>query len=192
MAAFADCNQPNGAGEVGLKIVEFPFQAYHNLRLDSANPAHREAVRAVYALDLPLDANRIQESADATAYWLSPDEWLIRCSDAEAQKISELKQRLDGEHIAATDISSGMTHLRLAGDAVEAVLRQGTAFDLHPGVFASGQCAQTAMAHSNVLFARPGDMENVIDLLVRRSFADHIMAFLQDAAHDYGFSLSRN
>ena len=61
--------------------------------------------------------------------------------------------------------------------------------DLHPRVFGEGACTQTMIAHTNVLLipVRDPDRDEALDIVVRRSFADHLTRWLMDAAAEGGY-----
>ena len=68
------------------------------------------------------------------------------------------------------------------------VLREGCSLDFHPRVFRPGLCAQTTVAKAGVLIYYV-DQEPTIDLIVRRSFAEYLALWLQDAALECGFTM---
>ena len=80
--------------------------------------------------------------------------------------------------------------MRIEGERAREVLNQGCTLDLHQRVFQVGQCAQSLLAHVPVLISRNSDNGNAIcrfDLVVRRSYADHLVRWLVDAAREIGF-----
>ncbi|KAA3631207.1 MAG: sarcosine oxidase subunit gamma [Proteobacteria bacterium] len=186
--AFEAAQAP--AGEpAGVEFMEYPFQGYHNLRCDARELA--PAVSDVLGVSFPPPANRFVAADDIVVYWLGPDEWLIRTpSEYDARVVGKLSERLHGERYALTDISSGMTHIAVSGRSAEDVLRQGTPLDLHPRSFGDGCCAQTVLGKTHVLLGRRPEDDGV-DVFVRRSFADYLLRFLFDAAHDNGYRFCR-
>ena len=103
--------------------------------------------------------------------------------------IQDLEDSLSGLHIAITDLTGGQSLLGIGGRQSRDVLSAACTLDLHADAFAQGSCAQTILAHSNVLitpaFQSSGDC--VFEVLVRRSYADHLIRWLMDAAHEDGF-----
>ena len=83
------------------------------------------------------------------------------------------------------DISAGQTIIRLSGPSTLDVLARGCALDLHPSVFPPGACAQTLLARAQALLIAVDDTPT-IDIIVRRSFAPYLAAWLQDSAHQFG------
>ncbi len=191
LAAFDDEEQLVDE-HAGVALIEHPFQGYLNLRLDPANDVLGGAVANVLGVALPAVPNRTAQGDGVVVYWLGPDEWLLRTPSEDDMTVFGALSGALGDHWhALTDISGGMTHIAVGGEAAAAVLAQGVTIDLHPKVFPAGHCAQTVMARSNVLIAPTGDAGNAFDVFVRRSFADHVLTFLRDAAHDVGYRFSR-
>lgn len=177
-------------GAVGVDIVETRFEGYLNLRLDPADAELAAAAAEVLGIALPTAPNTVVEGAGVTIYWLGPDEWLLRTPSEDDRRLAgNLEERLGGRWYSLTDVAAGMAHLALSGPAARDVLSQGMTLDLHPRAIAPGRCAQTLLARANVLIAPV--REDGFDLFVRRSFADHVLRFLRDAASGHGFRLSR-
>jgi sarcosine oxidase subunit gamma len=57
--------------------------------------------------------------------------------------------------------------------------------DLHPGVFAVGDCAQSGLAKANVVLALVDDKPTFM-VVVRRSFSDYLYRWLAHAGSDDG------
>lgn len=187
--AFAD-EEWAAEGVVGLEVVETRFEGYLNLRLDPADGDLAAAAAEVLGTALVTVPNTVVDGLGVTIYWLGPDEWLLRTPSEDDRGLAgKLEARLGGFWHSLIDVSGGMAHLALAGPAARDVLSQGMTLDLHARAFAPGRCAQTLLARANVLIAPVGD--DGFDLFVRRSFADHVLRFLRDAASEYGFRLSR-
>ncbi len=190
LAAF-EAEECPADGVVGVDIVEHAFEGYFILRCDPEDESVAAAIADAIGIGLVTEPNRTVRAADADVYWLGPDEWLLRTpSESDATRIGLLREALEGHWFALTDLSSGMTRLTIRGDAARDVLAQGTTFDLDPRTFGAGQCAQTVMARTNVLLGGAGD-GRTFDVIVRRSFADHLLTFLRDAAHDAGYRFAR-
>lgn len=176
-------------GIVGVDIVEHAFEGYYNLRCDPADEAIVTAVSESIGIGLVTEPNRMRQAEGLSVYWLGPDEWLLRTpSEDDPGRIEALRDALGDHWHALTDLSSGLTRLTVSGEATRDAIVQGTTLDLDPGVFGAGQCAQTIMARTPVLLAGDG---RAIDVIVRRSFSDHLLDFLRDAAHDAGYRFAR-
>ena len=119
-------------------------------------------------------------------YWLGPDEWLIVSTvDNAAGLAAGLQDALLDQHVSVNDISGGQVTIRLDGDDVRDTLSKGCPIDFHADAFGPGDCVQSGLAKTGVLigcFDRP----NTFELIVRRSFADYLARWLQQAGRDAG------
>ncbi len=122
------------------------------------------------------------ESGDNRIYWLGPDEWLVVTpAGKQAKLLAELQQALDGVFASVVDNSSGFTMLEIKGNNAAALLATDCPLDLLANKFKPGQCAQSRLAKAGMTIApmREGDGFEVI---IRRSFADYLLLWLQHAA----------
>lgn len=178
------------------KVVasERAFLGHLNLRGDARDARFGDAVEKVLGVAPPVAANTVNESAQGAVYWLGPDEWLAVVSGDRTEAVeAQLRAALAGVRSAVTDVSSGQTVVVLRGSAARDVLGKGCPLDLHPKVFAVGQCAQSHLAKAGIL-VRPippaGACEDgAYEIVFRRSFADYVWAWLGDAAAEYGFTV---
>ncbi|GJL81183.1 MAG: sarcosine oxidase subunit gamma [marine bacterium B5-7] len=183
-------------GSSPVLITEYPFQGYHNLRLDIeaiAETSRSSDNVEIAGIKLPLVPNRVIHNLDGdntvTAYWLGPDEWLMANVDENTvDQFDAMEHALTNSFHSLTNISSAMTRIHLGGDCAVEILSQGTTFDIDERSFTVDACAQTMLAKSSVLIARA---TSGFDLLVRRSFADYLLRWLLDAAHHTGFEFRR-
>ncbi len=178
----ADTPPPDG------QLVERPFLTHVNLRLDPGDTEARSAVHRVLGVQLPLTPNTTTAGDDLTAIWLGPDEWLLLAEpDASGSLAGELQTALAGHFASVIDISAGQTVIRLSGPSALDVLARSCALDLHPTDFPPGACAQTLLARAQALLIAV-DGTPTFDIIVRRSFAPYVAAWLQDSAHPFGLS----
>lgn len=171
----------------GIRLGERPFIGLINLRA-RADAVGLAKVGKVLGVRLPTDPNTAVESDHDTVCWLGPDEWLVLTPAGEqAERSAQLRAALDGQFAAITDVSGGYVLITVAGPRCHELLAKGCTLDLHPRAFQSGRCAQTLLAKAGgLLIARVDDH---IDLLVRRSFADYLWRWLVDAAEEYGLAV---
>ena len=167
------------------QLVERPFLTHLNLRLDPGNAEARAAVHRVFGVQLPLTPNTTTATDNLTAIWLGPDDWLLLTDHQSDAPIADLHAALAGHVASVVDISAGQTVIRLSGPSTLNVLARGCALDLHPSVFPPGACAQTLLARAQALLIAV-DATPTIDIIVRRSFAPYVAAWLQDSAHPFG------
>jgi sarcosine oxidase, subunit gamma len=185
----------------GVIARERASLAHLNLRGDPSDAGFVAAVGSVLGTGLPVVANTVHEADAATVFWLGPDEWLIVTSgEGRAEAARRLHAALGELHAAVTDVSGGQTAMVLRGPAVRDVLAKGCPLDLHPRAFGPGRCAQSHLAKAPVLLrtvnggpATDGGTTSanasVFELVFRRSFADYVWTWLEDAAAEYGLEV---
>lgn len=96
---------------------------------------------------LPEIPNASVSSADRSALWLGPREWLIltpRGLEPELQR--SLRATLTNRSCAVTDVTNGNTVMCLTGMRALDVLAKGCSVDLHDLGFGPGSCVQTYVA----------------------------------------------
>jgi sarcosine oxidase subunit gamma len=164
------------------RIEEKPFLGYLNLRARENNTGFLAATLKVLGCEPPTAANTVIESGDYRIYWLGPDEWLVVTPTGQQDQVkTELLASLDGVFCAVVDNSSGLTMLHVTGDNAAALLATDCPFDLHPRQFKHGQCAQTRLAKAGMTISPLTDGAG-FEVIIRRSFADYLLLWLQDAA----------
>jgi sarcosine oxidase subunit gamma len=181
----------NGVGgDTGVWFQELPFRVHLNLR-GAASTGCTEALARISGAVLPLEPNTVSCGRRCLVHWLGPDEWLLIATPADTRLQAELEAALAGSHYALTDLSGGQTLLRGGGPKLREVLASACTLDLHPRRFGPGQCAQTLVAHVGALLRVAAEVEDadVIDIVVRRSFADHLLRWLLDASAEVGCAL---
>ncbi len=164
------------------EISETPFLGYLNIRGRSNNTAFLAALLKVIGCEPPTEANTMVESCNYRIYWLGPDEWLIVTPTGQQGRVqAELKLALEGVFSSLVDNSSGLTMVEISGDNAAGLLATGCPFDLHPRAFKPGQCAQTRLAKAGMTITPMRDGPG-FEIIIRRSFADYLLLWLQDAA----------
>ncbi|MFT5013258.1 MAG: sarcosine oxidase subunit gamma [Dinoroseobacter sp.] len=142
------------------------------------------ATESVLGMALPIEPLTSANARDRCMRWVSPDEWLLT---APADELFDLESRLRSEtsgHVALVNVSGGQTVLQLEGNAAIEVLMKSTGYDVHPLNFAVGKVVTTTLGRAQVLLRRSDEMS--YELVIRRSFADYLFAWLQDAAAEFG------
>ena len=99
----------------------------------------------------------------------------------QAKLAKDLAEALKGVFSSLVDNSSGLTMLEISGNNAANLLASDCPLDLHPRVFKPGQCAQTRLAKAGMTIAAMRDGSG-FEVIIRRSFADYIGLWLQDAA----------
>ena len=152
-----------------------------NLRGNPDNPDFLAAAEETIGQPLPQAPNTISDG-DSTIFWLGPDEWLILTpAEKTANLADQLKSSLSNQHATTNNVSGGQIALTLTGERVREVLAKGCALDFHPQVFTEGRCAQSGLARANVTIGAIGG-DNKFLVIVRRSFADYLLTWLDGVA----------
>lgn len=167
-----------------IGMTEKPFLELINVKGESGSSGLLKAVKALTNAPLPLLPNTVSQSDQFVIYWLAPNEWLIQSKEPRLPTLcGDLGNALAGEFASVVDVSSGNTTLLLGGEKVRDVLQKGCPLDLHPRMFAVGQCAQSHYFKAGILL-RP--LENGhYELIIRRSFADYVGRILLDASVEF-------
>jgi len=164
------------------RIEEKPFLGYINLRGKASHTGIIAGVLKVLGVEAPTAANTVIDAGDNRIYWLGPDEWLIVTPAGQQARIKhDLLTALDGVFASVVDNSSGLTTVHVTGDNAAALIATDCPLDLHPREFKPGQCAQTRLAKAGMTISPLADGSG-FELIVRRSFADYLLLWLQGAA----------
>lgn len=175
-------------GDIHLR--ERTFLGHLNLRCNQALAEHKAAVEKVLGMPLPLEPLSSKEQGNYSIRWISPDEWLIIVPGTEAFSIeSKLRDELTG-HFSIINSSGGSTVLELSGVHVVELLKKCTPVDLHLTQFPIGKVVSTVFAKSSAVIRRTGDTQ--FELVIRRSFADYIWLWLQDACTEYHLVIEKS
>jgi len=176
--------------ESGVLISEKPFWGYINLRADVSDYQALQNAGDVLGVEIPTTPNTATDNGDVSVLWLGPDEWLILDPlGREDSLIMELRYKLAGKFVSIVDVSGGNTIVNLEGPRSRDLLAKGCPLDLHPRVFGPGRCAQTLVAKAGVII-RQLDGSQSYDLIVRRSYADYLALWIEDAAREYGLTVA--
>lgn len=173
----------------GVTLRELALRGHLILRGDRGNAAFTAACARVLGVGLPLQPLTSAEKGDIAARWLSPDEWLVTVPYEQAYALEKALRADAGGHFSVVNVSGGQTILMLSGPRAVDVLKKSTPLDLHPREFPVGKVAGSIFAKSSVLLRRIGDES--WELVVRRSFADYLWLWLQDASREYGLIVSQ-
>ncbi len=174
-------------GKAGVSLREKKLLGHLTLRGDAADANFAGSVYKALGLELP-GALALVANADTSLQWLGPDEWLLIVpSGTEFAVEQRLRAALDGQHIAVVNVSGGQTLLELKGPKVREMLMKSSIYDVHPSNFPVGKAVGTTFAKSQLVIRHTGD--TTWELVVRRSFADYIWLWLQDASAGYGLTI---
>lgn len=179
----------------GVTLAEKTLPAAVNLRGNAGDPAFVEAVRAALGATPPTQPNTVALGDDLALLWLAPDEWLAvrhtAAPDAEAALAAKLRGSLGGIRVAITEVGESLCCIAVAGPRARDLIAKGCPLDLHPRAFGgTGYCAQSHLAKAAITLHQTDDRP-AFDLYTRRSFADYLWRWLEDAAREYGGAVVR-
>ena len=176
------------SAENPVGMAELPLLAMINLRGAAGNAAFATGAKDVLGAELPTVANTWTSSDKGELLWLGPDEWLAISAKGEESAIADkFRKAFDGQHVSVTETGEARTTIRLSGPRARDVIAKGCPLDLHPAVFADGQCAQSHIGRAlTILQCRERE---TIDIHVLRSFAEYLWIWFEDAAREYGVSV---
>ena len=152
------------------------------LRGASSDHNFMAAAQSVFDVTLSIAPGTAASVGTASALCLAPDEWLI--SDGTA-----ITGELTVSGGTCVDVSHGRTVLRVSGPRTRVLLAKGCGLDLHPSVFRSGHCAQTAIARINVLM-HLRDQDGAFDLYCSRSYALSFWRWVATSAAEFGYRVA--
>ncbi|MBT8769264.1 sarcosine oxidase subunit gamma [Pseudomonas boanensis] len=176
-----------GKSSAGVILRERKLLGHLVIRGDAKDPAFAGGVHSALGLELPV-ALTLVASGDTSLQWLGPDEWLLIVPSGEEFATEQrLRKALEGQHISVVNVSGGQTVLELSGAHAREVLMKSTSYDVHPSNFPVGKAVGTNFAKSQLVIRHTG--EDTWELLVRRSFADYIWLWLQDASAEFGLAV---
>ena len=136
---------------------------------------------------LPTEANTSTASDKLTAIWLSPDEWMIVSNELVSRDTNkyELHERLFNSISktnlgAVTDVTDQFVQLELKGENIYEIFSAGSPFNFNEFKEKKGSTTQTVLNPVDVILHHKD--ENIVNLFVRRSFAEHLYSWIKDCA----------
>lgn len=177
---FPDTDRP------GLTVRELPETAYINLRGQSDDEHFVRAVQEAIGMAPPLKPNTVNGNNRDHLLWLAPTEWLlVTRMERKQTPARQLEDSLSGMFAGVTDVSGYYTTLSVAGRDARALLARACPLDLHPRAFGPDECVQTLFAKATMMLHQTDDTP-CYRMIVRRSFADYVWRWLQDARASIG------
>ena len=184
-----------------VHLWELPKRRMLTLRLDPTNTPElvTKVEEAMGGMALPTRPNTLTAyTNDSYVLWMSPDEFMIDMphegpGGQDSAVTQALTDALAGEFALVADVSDQMAGMSLGGDMWREVWSKVCALDVHESVFKPGACAQTVAAKANIVFYGPNATADRVDYLrlyTRRSFSQYLFTRLEDAALEYGVSLT--
>lgn len=173
-----------GPQQGGVHLREHALLGHLVLRCNPENPEHLAGAERVLGVALPLQPMSSVTAGNVSVLWTSPDEWVIMVPGLEAFDY-ETKFRAEmAGHYSLVNVSGGQTLVEVSGANVVDMLKKSTPLDFDLSVFPVGKVAGTVFAKAGAVVRRTG--EDRFELIIRRSFADYLWLWLQDASREYG------
>ncbi len=136
---------------------------------------------------LPTEANTSTTSDKLTAIWLSPDEWMVVSNELVSKDTNkyELQEMLFNSISKTTlgavvDVTDQFVQLELKGENIYEIFSAGSPFNFNEFKEKKGSTTQTVLNQVDVILHHKD--ENVVNLFVRRSFAEHLCSWIEDSA----------
>jgi len=136
---------------------------------------------------LPTEANTSTTSDKLTAIWLSPDEWMVVSNELVSKDTNKYElQKMLFNSISKTtlgavvDVTDQFVQLELKGENIYEIFSAGSPFNFNEFKEKKGSTTQTVLNHVDVILHHKD--ENVVNLFVRRSFAEHLCSWIEDSA----------
>ncbi|WP_017940166.1 sarcosine oxidase subunit gamma [Zestomonas thermotolerans] len=176
-----------GSPQAGVRLREKKLLGHLVLRGNAKDPAFAAGVHRALGLELPV-ALTLVARGETSLQWLGPDEWLLIVPSGEEFAAEQrLREALVGQHISVVNVSGGQTLLELSGPKAREVLMKSTPYDVHPLNFPVGKAVGSTFAKTQLVIRHVS--EDTWELLVRRSFADYVWLWLQDASAEFGLAI---
>ena len=136
---------------------------------------------------LPTKANTSTSAEKLTAFWLSPDEWMLISNETVSEKSNtyqvedELIKNISKAKLGAvTDVSDQFVMINIKGSKVFDLFATGSPFNFNEFKDKKGSVIQTILSHIDVIIYHTE--KNNVNLFVRRSFSQHLYSWLNDSA----------
>ena len=172
--------------DAGVVFSEAALMGHLTLRCEPSSPLIAVA-QSILGVALPLSPLTSVEHGDLVVRWIAPDEWLISLPNDQVFDLeTRFRAEMNGHH-SLVNGSGGMTVYKLRGKHVVDMLKKSTPVDLHDSEFPVGKVVSTVFAKAGAVIRRTGESE--FELVVRRSFADYIWLWIQDASQEYGLAI---
>ena len=134
----------------------------------------------------PSDPNTSSGNENLNILWLSPDEWMVYSNyKINQNENNHLEDKLFNE-ISKTKLGSVVNvtdhwiMINIKGDKIFELLSAGCPFNFNKFKNTKGSVTQTLLNHIDVIIHNKNI--NDLNLFVRRSFSNHLWAWINDCA----------
>jgi sarcosine oxidase subunit gamma len=174
------------AGENGVHLTVLPVPRIIELR-GAWSDAFASAVQQTLGVNIPATSPGTAKSDDLTALWMGPDRWWLVADGPVLPSVNELHQKLAAFNAAVVEVGDAFVAVKIAGPKSRDVLAKGCTIDLHPRAFKTGSVVQTNLAKAQIALYQLD--ETTYQIFARRSFAEYLWTWLEDAGIEYGVSI---
>ena len=157
-----------------------------NLRGNINNKDFTGKVGKILGIILPVEIGRIAIKEEISIISTGPNEWLIISNNAVEENSNDfdlenaLYESISKNNLGAvTSITDQFTIFSLKGSNIYEVLSKSSPFDFD--TLSDNSSAQTLLNNIDVTIVKKNN-ENM-DLLVRRSFSEHLWDWIKDSAN---------
>jgi len=189
------------SNDAGVQLSERELTGHIVLRIRGDLAAASKAIEPVLGIGLPDTLKVTGNPASSTGpslAWISPDEWRLMCPiDQAFENEQKLRDALSsvgasagssaGLSHALVNVSGGASVLDMSGPDALNVLKKSTGYDLRDKNFPLGKVVGTTFGKTTVQLMRSGEED--WHIIVRRSFADYLWLWIQNAAREYGLKI---
>jgi sarcosine oxidase, subunit gamma len=170
----------------GVWANEMPASGFISLRGKATDTTFATAVARVTGVPLPVQPCTFAASGPTEILWLSQDEWLVAVPLHKTKETCDaLTRELASVRHQVVDNSGGFTQIALLGPNARDALSHCTVYDIEH--LEAGQLVGTTFGK---LTAFLRTTQTGYTILVRRSYAGYVWAFLERAAQPYGFGVA--
>ena len=173
-------------------------KSYSNLEMKEIKPIMKLIIRGktknfITAIGknlnmlLPTKANTSTSGEVLTALWLSPDEWMLLSNktvsdDTNTYEVEDdLINNISKVNLGAvTDVSDQFVMINIKGSNIFDLFATGSPFNFNEFKDKKGSVVQTILSHIDVIIHLTEI--NEVNLLVRRSFSEHLYSWINDSA----------
>ena len=157
-----------------------------NLRGNVNNKDFTGKVGKLLGIILPVEIGKIAIKEEISIISTGPNEWLIISNNTIEENVNSLElENILYESIsknnfgAVTSVTDQFTIFSLKGSNIYEILSKSSPFDFD--TLSNNSSAQTLLNNIDVTIVKK-DNENM-DLLVRRSFSEHLWDWIKDSAN---------
>ena len=156
-----------------------------NLRGNANNKNFTSAVGKILGILLPLEVGKITIKEEISIICIGPNEWLIISNNTVEENGNSFElENILYENVskkdlgAVTNVTDQFTILSLNGSNINEILSKSSPFDFD--TLLDNSSTQTLLNNIDITIVKRNNKN--MDLLVRRSFSEHLWDWIKDSA----------